>query len=126
MAEGKYLIDAEAGERLLRMKLIGLWTVDDLRSFDDARTSRLRALGWSSGSFVSLLDLRQHGVQSQAVTAQARANFQEKPIVPRRHAIVIASALNRLQAKRLAAPVNERLFDDEAGALAWLREAHAA
>ena len=104
------------------MTLSGLWTLDDLRRFDEARDARLRDLGWKSGKFVSLVDLRGHRVQLQAVTAQAQVNFRKPAIRPRRQAVLVSTMLNRLQAVRLASPVDERVFNDQASALTWLNE----
>ena len=120
-----YKIDIDAAHRLLQIQLAGYWDLEELERFEAARRTALAGTGWNAGEYVCLVDLREHGVQSQDVTARAHACLMAADTLPKRLAIVVPGALAKMQVSRIVKDQKERFFDDPRNATAWLLEPEA-
>lgn len=68
-----------------------------------------------------LVDMSDYPIQSQAVAeGHVRIIAHGKNKMRAHTAVVMTSALSKLQAKRMANLAGHELFDDEASARAWL------
>ncbi len=117
-----YTLDIDKGARLVRTTLRGQWTLGDVEGYDRERSVLLKASGWQSGTFAYLADLRETGVQPMEVASAQQEALGRMPITPRRVAVIVPSALARMQAKRMNDHPDRRFFSDEPAALAWLVE----
>ncbi len=122
MADDRFEITAHPEHCLLRITMRGFWTVatiDEYRRAVRAAGARLLAAGCASGSIVALVDVRDGGVQQQEVVAAYRERMGGDELAPHRLATLVSSALLKRQVERIAL-ANQRLFTDEAEAMAWL------
>lgn len=122
MADDKFEVSADTARGLLRITLRGLWNADDVRRYRSllARMSeQLRAAGCPRGNTIVLVDARALGPQSQDMVAHYKASMGGDDMAVRRLATIVTSALFRRQVERIAI-ANQRVFNDESGALAWL------
>lgn len=83
----------------------------------------LAAGGCRIGEQNTLFDTTAYAVQSQEVLAQLSAMVEDKSIGSRRIAVLTASALNKLQTRRIAPGYG--VFSEREPALAWLFEPDA-
>lgn len=116
-----HIIEVDTAAHLLRIKLTSFWTQETFDAFESELGALLRQLGWKPGSYDCLLDVRERGVQSQQMsdTVHRSRHAQEKALQPRRFAILVSSALVRMQAARVN-PSTSTIFVDEGEALEWL------
>lgn len=106
---------------LVEIVLRGFWTVEDFARFETALRAAMHdvmAHGCRMGEQVTLFDLTQYTVQSADV-AQGMAGMAGDPTIgSRRIAVILSSALLKMQARRTAPDYG--FFEDRAEALAWL------
>ena len=116
-----HTIEVDKAAHLLRIKLTTFWTQETFDAFERELGALLRQLGWKSGSYDCLLDVRERGVQSQQMsdTVHRSLHAQEKVLQPRRFAILVSGALVRMQAARVN-PSSSTIFVDESEALDWI------
>ena len=122
MSNDKFRIIADPRRHLLRIALMGHWEVADVLEYKAAlgdAVQRMRAEGCLPGSISALVDTRDGGVQSQDVVAAWQKELGSTTPAPRRLATIVSSALLRRQVDRIAI-ANQRLFDNENEAMAWL------
>ena len=115
-------ITTDPARCLLRVTMRGLWdvhTVEAYRRAALAAATNLIASGCDSGTILALVDAREAGAQQQDVVTAYRERMAGDDLAPRRLATIVSSALLKRQVERIAVP-NQRLFTDEAEALAWL------
>ena len=111
---------------LLRLQLAGFWSPEDFNRFKRTYTQALADLGIAPGQHAILVDLREATLQTQALIGDVQAfmaNFENKA---RRIALVAASALARMQTKRLAIRSDIVLFATMEAAEDWLFDRAAA
>ncbi len=112
-------IDRDA--RRLDFALIGHWNLPTVARFEAAIrrvVQHLPLLGIRPGTQVALFDTTRFTVQSGDVLAELGRIAGDPRVTSRRIALVLASALLRMQAKR--AMPHLALFDERDEALAWL------
>ena len=122
MSSDKFEITTDPSQSLLRITMRGHWTVDTVREYKDAlipTIERMLAAGCVRANMIALVDTREGGVQAQEVIAEYQKQLGESGLAPRRLATLVSSALFKRQVERIAI-LNQRLFTDEAEALAWL------
>ncbi len=110
-------------QKLLDIEVRGHWDIATVARFGEAvamMVSRLPSLGCSLGQQVTLFDMTGFAVQSQDVLPPLGRLAADPGITSRRIAIVAASVLLKMQAKRIA-PHFPR-FDDRTAAIEWLME----
>ncbi len=117
-----YEISLDKDRKLLRVVMTGLWDIQTLDRFEVEREAAVRGAGWRSGEYGYLLDLRGHPVQPRDVSAKGGEYYRTFQPRPRKLALIITSALARMQVTRVIKGMQERFFDNEEAALAWLAE----
>ena len=123
-AEPGYRIDVDVERRLVTLTLVGFW---DQALFDryTHEVEILAANGAKAGrprtEYRVLIDLREHGLQSQSVAAQIQMGLIENETRTRRQAVLVSrSALHKAQAQRLGRSMDARFFENEHEAISWL------
>jgi hypothetical protein len=117
-----YEISLDKDSKLLRVAFKGLWDIQTLDRYEAEREAAVRGAGWRSGEYDYLLDLRAHPVQPKDVSAKGDEYYRTFQPRPRKLALIITSALARMQVTRVVKGMEERFFDNEEAALAWLVE----
>lgn len=107
---------------LLRLQLAGFWSAEDFDKFKRTYTHALADLGMAPNQHVILVDLREATLQTQALIADVQAFMANFGNRARRIALVAASALARMQTKRLAIRTDIVLFATMEAAEEWLFE----
>ena len=123
MSTEPFQIAIDPKKRLIRITLRGHWTVQMVEAYRQAvieAGTKMATLGCPVDEILALVDARAGGPQSQEVVAAWRDRIEAHGLAaPRRLASVVSSALLKRQVERIAVP-NQRLFTEEAEALAWL------
>ena len=120
--EDSFTITADAERRLFKIVMRGLWTVDTVADYHralDKTVAALLASGVPHREMVALVDARGLTAQTQDAVNSFRERFGDNRLAPRRLATLVSSALFKRQAERIGMG-NQRMFTDEAEALAWL------
>lgn len=118
----RFTITPVPANGMLRIVMRGHWTLDTVDEYKRAMLAaagKLVAAGCKPDDIIALCDTREHGPQSQDVVARFKQMLGGDGFAPRRLATVTSSALLKRQVERIAV-ANQRLFTDEAEALAWL------
>ena len=122
MVNDRFEITTDPARYLFRVTMRGLWdleTIEAYRSAAHEAVERMIAAGCEHGSIVALVDAREGGPQQQSIVDAYRERLGGEDMTPRRLATLVSSALLKRQVERIAVP-NQRLFTDEAAAMAWL------
>lgn len=118
-----YRTTYDAARKFLDYVIEGYWTMDEFHAFESeirAHHQRIRKL---NKSYRVLSDARDFAVQSVEVSDAFAALFKDLLDDNKGHfAILAASALNSMQAKRALPQANVRVFTDKDEAMAWLFE----
>lgn len=118
-----YQIAFDPTRLLLHLVLQNYWTTETFEAFAAEMRAHHNRIFRQHKSYLSLCDARQFLVQSAEISTEFEALFAA--ILAENHgrfAIIAASALNSLQAKRALPQPNVQLFTDENKALSWLLE----
>ncbi len=121
IAHPAFSIAFDRPTQVMRVHLVGFWTDVDEVAYEAALRGALTMLpaeGCRPGDQLMLVDITQHTVQSASALEFFAKITNDKIISGRRSALVITSALVRMQAKRVAP--HYAMFDDQEAALAWL------
>ena len=124
-----FSFDVDPARDLVRIKMAGFFTPDDIRDFLAARREAHRALRCGPNQHLTINDLRDMKIQPQQSVDEFRALLADPEFHSRRLAFVIDRTLARSQLERAIAGRNARCFDHPVPAEAWLldeREAQAA
>ena len=114
-----YSVEIDEQRNLLRLTLRGFWTAETLRAFTAELMPIIAARIVAKGNVDALIDCREFAVQSP----EQAAGFQKLFIQPGdivRRAVIMPSALGRMQAERALGPNMLRYFSTEQEAIAWL------
>lgn len=121
MTEPTYHIEPDVPGKFLRIVMAGDWNPDITARFADDVAQTLRtmlATGLRHGELRTLIDMREKHVLPQTVAAEfAKMVRPDSP--SKRIALIVSSAIHRLQAKRIA-DARQSIFDSEEAALDWL------
>lgn len=106
--------------RLLDVRLSGLLTCDDVKALMVLAGAAVERIGCAPDQHRSLYDIGACKIQSQVVVAALREGLGQANRA-HRLAIVAGASLMRMQLRRIvAADWNAAVFDERAGAMAWL------
>ena len=119
MTNTGFTFQHEPRQKLLRINLSGHWDQDTLSRFEVAMAGSLRAAA-VAGPVRLLIDARRHGVQSQATAAALQRLAATGRDAVLRTAVVVESAVHKLQANRINAEAHHRVFESESHATNWL------
>lgn len=120
--EPPFTIATDVERKFVRVTMRGLWTDAIVEAYDkaiSATADRMAAAGCPRHELLALVDARAAGAQTGGLITAYRERFGVPTRQPRRLATLVSSALLKRQVERIAIP-NQRIFDDEADAMAWL------
>lgn len=108
----------EPDHALLRIRIDGFWDDSTSVAFGEALRARSKAILAERAEFDVLSDARGFAVQTPEVANRFHALAERG--VARRTAIVVTSALAKMQARRSMESARVRIFGDMDAARAWL------
>jgi hypothetical protein len=116
-----YAIVADQELRMLRIVLRGFWTAEVMARYLSEVRRAMGSLVQTGGCKYVLIDMLDFPIQSKEI-AEAHANALRavKQTGDTRVALILQSALSRLQAARVATDTGHQSFASEAEAMAWL------
>lgn len=116
----EFTIDVEPARDLVRIRMGGFFTAEDIDTFLVARAEAHRRLVCAPNQHLTLNDLREMKIQSQDSVEAFRAMLADPAYRSRRLAFVIGATLARTQLERALDRRVARCFDDPWPAEAWL------
>jgi len=123
MNDPGYELTIEPKENLLKIVAWGMWTIELVERFEldviEAQTQMKRQVTGSTERKV-LVDAREQGVQHQDVAARLQLAVSTVGTSTRKAAVVVQSALFKLQSKRVHRDANVRFFSSDEEARQWL------
>jgi hypothetical protein len=106
---------------MLIVRFCGYWTLDTCTDFEKALKREITKFPKAPSVAPNLLvDSHQHPVQSQEVMHRLGQSVEMTKNDFSRRAIVVSGAVHQLQAKRLNAQLDHRVFTNMDEALRWL------
>ncbi len=116
-----YTVTIEPEHHLMRIEVVGFWSVSIIPDYVAELTRQIGALESSGGCQRILVDMTNYPIQAQAIAkAHARIIDYGRNDLKASTAVVMTSALSKLQAKRMANLAGHELFDNEESAREWL------
>lgn len=116
-----YEITTEPEHRLMRIEVQGFWSPEMIPGYVAALYERIDSLKPVGGCRRILVDMSSYPIQPQSVAkAHSKIIDYGRNELKAVTAVVMTSALSRLQAKRMANLAGRELFDDEPSARRWL------
>ena len=123
---GHFTISAEPKRDLVRIKMSGFFTRDDIERFIAARREAHAQLYCGPNEHLTLNDLTEMRIQSQDMVDAFRTLLADPHYRSRRLAFIIGPTLARSQLFRALDARCARTFDDPWAAEAWLLTGHNA
>lgn len=105
---------------LVRITMAGFFEEQDLARFFATQDEAYRELRCAPNTHVTLVDIRDMQIQSQASVSAFRERLSDRRMAARRIAFVVSRSLARGQIIRAAETVNAEFFTDPEEALTWL------
>lgn len=115
-----YSFETDRARSLVRIRMSGLFTLDDIQGFLAARREAHAMLGCGPNQHLTLNDLRGMKIQHQEVVAAFRDMLAAPGYRSRRLAFVVGPTLAKSQLMRALSGRDARCFEDVASAEAWL------
>lgn len=115
-----FAIDVDATRDLVRIRMSGFFTPEDIDAFLAARAMAHTQLRCGPNQHLTLNDLSDMKIQSQDSVEMFRAMLADPAYRSRRLAFVIGRTLARTQLQRALDRRTARCFDDSWAAEAWL------
>jgi len=115
-----FAIDVDATRDLVRIRMSGFFTPEDIDAFLAARAVAHTQLRCGPNQHLTLNDLSDMKIQSQDSVEMFRAMLADPAYRSRRLAFVIGRTLARTQLQRALDRRTARCFDDSWAAEAWL------
>jgi hypothetical protein len=126
----EYTIEVESRRNLVRIRMGGFFTPEDIQGFLDVRRVAHRELTCGPNEHLTINDIRDMKIQSQDMVDAFRDLLADPAYRSRRLAFVVGPTLARPQVVRALANRHARIFEDFWSAEAWLfgpaEEAEAA
>jgi hypothetical protein len=114
-------VTADPKRQLLRIVMRGFWDAETITAYSAAMRRTMGDLQRTAGCRRILIDMVDFAIQSKEVAAGHAAYLRAvRDRSEARVALVMQSALSRLQAARVASDTGHSTFATEAEALAWL------
>jgi hypothetical protein len=123
---GKFLIQPDKANGLIRIVMAGFFTTLDLERFIEARRRAHEVLGLAPNAHMTLNDVRRMKIQSPEMVEAFRAMLADPDYHSRRLAFVAGPTLARSQLMRACSGRDARCFEDPLEAEAWLLEPNAS
>lgn len=121
--DSDFSIRIDPAHKYVEIIMVGYWDTPTLVRFDRELRRQLPALpagGCGIGEQNTLFDTTGYAVQSQEVLAGLGGMVADSSIGSRRIAVLTASALNKIQTRRIAPGYG--VFSDREEAMRWLFE----
>ena len=118
--EQKFSFEIDPLWGLIRIRMIGFYTLEDIEAFREARRAAHEALGWPRNQHMTLNDLREMKVQPQDTVAAFREMLADPAYHSRKLAFVVSPTLARGQLTRALLGRSAQLFEDVESAEAYL------
>ena len=122
LIDAPFALYADSSKRLLEIVLRGQWTVETVLAYTRAREKvfrKLERVGIPPGHLRILVDAHEMSAQSQDAVNMFRHSIATSRLHPGRSALVLSSALLKMQINRISMP-GQRVFADKWEAQAWL------
>jgi hypothetical protein len=116
--DAKFNILTDIRHNLMRVKMSGFFSDDDVQRFSADYRSLLAQL--NAPGHLTLVDIREMKIQPQSVVGAFSSLLASPDVRSRRLAFICSSSLARLQAQRLTDREGVRFFEDEAEAEDWV------
>jgi hypothetical protein len=113
-------VEADPTRDLVRIRLSGFFTADDIEAFLEARRLAHAQLRCRPNRHLTINDVTGMKIQSQDIVAAFRDMLSAPEYQSRRLAFVTGPTLARSQLMRTLVNRTARCFDDHAAAEAWL------
>ncbi len=117
---GAFSFDVEPERDLVRIRMGGFFTPEDIAAFLDARAEAHRQLRCGPNQHLTLNDLRDMKIQAQDIVDSFREMLAAPAYRSRRLAFVMGPTLARTQLSRALDSRVARCFEDPWAAEAWL------
>ena len=119
---GKFLIQPDKANGLIRIVMAGFFTTLDLERFIEARRRAHEVLGLAPNAHMTLNDVRRMKIQSPEMVAAFGEMLAAPEYRSRRLAFVAGPTLARSQLMRACVGRDVRYFEEVESAEAWLLE----
>ncbi|MEZ0242776.1 MAG: hypothetical protein ACAH11_05335 [Sphingomonas sp.] len=116
----EYSIEVEPNRNLVRIRMSGFFTPEDIAGFLEARRVAHRQLTCGRNEHLTINDIRDMKIQSQDMVDAFRELLADPVYRSRRLAFVVGPTLARTQVVRALANRTARIFEDFWSAEAWL------
>ena len=121
MSPASFTIETDPARDLVRIRLSGFFSVDDVKRFQAELLLTHRQLGCArKGGPLTINDISTMAIQSQDVVARWGAFLADPAHRSRRLAFVVGSTLARMQLQRVIGGRDARVFTDPVEAEEWL------
>jgi len=118
-----YDVEIDPARKLLIIRLAGFWTPETMKAYQAEVRRKASALHRAGGCERILVDMSDYPIQSAEIAeGHASALRHAADTLCAKAAIVMTSALSKLQASRVATSTGHRFFTDETLAFAWLAD----
>lgn len=115
-----FSFDVDVARDLVRIRMAGFFGADDIARFLKVRRAAYDRLTCAPNQHLTLTDIRDMKIQSQEAVVEFAKMLADPRYHSRRHAIVVASTLARLQVTRAAGERHQPQFATIEEAEAWL------
>jgi hypothetical protein len=115
-----FSITADPARDLVRIRMSGFFTLEDIAAFVEARRAAHAQLTCARNQHVTVNDVREMKIQSQEIVDAFREMLAAPDYRSRRLAFVVSPTLARTQLMRAVAGRDVRCFEDAWAAEAWL------
>lgn len=119
---GQFSIDIDAPRNLLRVRMAGFFSIEDVARYHAAIDEASAQLGGAPSRQKMLNDISEMRIQQQEVVAEFQRVMSDAKYRQRRVGFVVASSLARKQLQRIIGGRDARMFETSEQALAWLLE----
>ena len=120
IAQAQWRIVAEHRHRMIRLTLSGLFTLDDVARMDHERRSKIGSLRCGYNRHLALCDVRDTCLSTPEVATALQIAIGNPLFRAKRCAMIVSSALARIQARRVVNRADVAWFEEPGAAEAWL------
>ena len=120
MYTNPFIIEVDRSKGLISARAYQFWTLGILEQFEARVRAEQDAIRRSGKKPLFLIDVREHGVQSREVVEGLQKFADNAVCRATKTAVIVESALYRLQATRIGSVPSHATFRDEHEALDWL------
>ena len=120
MSSPSFTIEVDQSNGVIRATTYEFWTLATLEQYEAAVVTAQETVRRSGLRPLLLIDVRRHGVQSREVAQGLQRFAGSKYGQATKTAVIVESALYRLQAARIGSSAHHAIFQNDDDALQWL------